>query len=355
MELLTFFLLMGMIPVEKIDAADKPAAPPIERPKHGNDPGMQIVLAHCQIEYDKSTGVGPLLLGSSTGIGKLEELMVQRGSEVKAGDVVGRLYDKEVRMDLKRVQAQLATDVEVRLGELRKKINSSKLDHAKSLTQRNRTFVSDEEMELNQFNLTEAELSLEQAKNVRNLAMISRDRLEIDLHAREITAPHDGMVVEIFKNPGETFIGTEPIIQIVDTTVLRVTGHVDASDTWRVRVGQRVKIFADLNGLVPEIENQEFTGKVVFVDTRIDKESQTFPIMAEVPNRGGLLRSGLECQMIVLLDEIDDSPAASTVPKVAKPLEAKSPSRPITPPAPAVSIDPKKAKPSSTTKPGSSQ
>ena len=141
-------------------------------------------------------------------------------------------------------------------------------------------------------------------------------------------SPHNGVVVDIFKTPGESLSPNEPIVEIVDVDLLRVTGFADASDSWRVIPGQVVKIIPDLNGLAPEIEKQEFPGKVVFVDSRVDKDTQTFRIMAEVANQGGLLRSGLECHMIVYLGESDTPPDQKPLSKGAL-LELKPSSKGI--------------------------
>jgi multidrug efflux pump subunit AcrA (membrane-fusion protein) len=78
---------------------------------------------------------------------------------------------------------------------------------------------------------------------------------------------------------------------------MRVTGYLDAGDAWRVRRGQAARITPELEGGDLPIEREAFAGEVTFVDSEIDPKTQTCRVFAEVENRGGLLRSGLECCM----------------------------------------------------------
>ena len=55
--------------------------------------------------------------------------------------------------------------------------------------------------------------------------------------------------------------------------------------------------FAELEDGDLPIEREVFEGKITFVDSEIDPKTRTCRVFAEVENRGGLLRSGLECQM----------------------------------------------------------
>ncbi|WP_422925743.1 efflux RND transporter periplasmic adaptor subunit [Singulisphaera sp. PoT] len=261
----------------------------------------EIVLPKCAIDYDRVTTLGAhLTVGTA---GTLKDLLVRRGDRVKAGQVIGHLYDDELRIEYKRLKAIAESNVAVKLAESKVTMCDSKLRHSKSLRVRN--LLSDEDMELHQFNLTEARLSLEAAKQEQLLAEHARDRVGADISARELVSPHNGVIVDILKNPGESLPPNEPVVQLVDVDMLRVTGFVDASDSWRVRVGERVQITPDLNGSAPEVEQQIFSGKIVFVDRRIDQTTQTCRIMAEVPNRDTLLRSGLECRMVIFLDKTD--------------------------------------------------
>ncbi len=115
--------------------------------------------------------------------------------------------------------------------------------------------------------------------------------------AREITSPHDGVIVEVYKNVGEVISVGMPIYKVVAIDRMRVTGYLDTGDAWRVGQGQAARVMPELEGGDLPIEREVFEGKITFVDSEIDPKTRTCRVFAEVENRGGLLRSGLECRM----------------------------------------------------------
>jgi multidrug efflux pump subunit AcrA (membrane-fusion protein) len=116
------------------------------------------------------------------------------------------------------------------------------------------------------------------------------------------------MVVEVLKNKGELVGPSEPLFRVVDDTRLRVTGRVNLADYWRVKVGQRVRVWPELDGEDLAVERECFEGRVVFLDRRIDPTTRTATVITEVANRGGMLASGLEARMEILPE--NPAPAA---------------------------------------------
>ena len=99
---------------------------------------------------------------------------------------------------------------------------------------------------------------------------------------------------------------------MVDTERLQITGHVDITDSWRLRIGQSVRVVPEISGADLPVEREVFPGRIVFIDTHIDPMNQTCKVLVNVDNRGGLLRAGLEARM-----EID--PRATADPKAPPP------------------------------------
>ena len=124
-------------------------------------------------------------------------------------------------------------------------------------------------------------------------------RSEAQIKNREIVAPHDGLIVEVFKKPGETVIAGQPVFQVVEADRLRVTAYANLSDYLRIRPGQRIEISLETDALDPEVLRRKFEGKVLFVDKRIDAKSQTCRIVAEVENQDLTLAAGLEARMTI--------------------------------------------------------
>ena len=252
-----------------------------------------ILLKHCTLEYKKTS-----LLGANQ-MGVLEECFVVPGDRVKAGQVLGHLRDEELRADLEARATQAASDIAIRVAQAKHKLAQSQLERTQKLI--NRNFASIEELSIQTQEEEVERLSIEDARQNKRLAELQRKQTAATIRSREIRSPHDGVVVEVLKVPGQAVGATDTVIHVVDPSELRVTGYLDVTDAWRVRPGQAVKIWADISGADLEIENEAFTGKVEFVDILISPESRTCKVTAIVPHRGERLRSGLEARMEINL------------------------------------------------------
>ena len=142
-----------------------------------------------------------------------------------------------------------------------------------------------------------AELGLQAAIQSQRMAEAQLHTAKAMVAAREIVSPHDGIIVEIFKNAGEAIMVSNPIYKVVAIDRMRVTGYLDVGDAWHVHQGQAVRIMPEQEGGDLPIEREVFEGKITFVDSEIDPKTRTCRVFAGVENRDGLLRSGLECRM----------------------------------------------------------
>ncbi len=259
-----------------------------------------ILLKGCTLEYKKTS-----LLGANQP-GVLEECYVAPGDKVKAGQVLGHLRDEEFRAELAARAAQAASDIAIRVAEARHKLAQSQLERTQKLI--NRNFASIEELNIQIQDEVVQRLSIEEARQNKRMAELQRKQMEATIRSREIRSPHDGVVVEVLKVPGQSVSGLDSVLRVVDPSEIRVTGYLDVTDAWRVRSGEAVKIWADIWGAELQIE-EAFTGQVEYVDLLISPENQTCKVTAIVSNREDRLRSGLEVRMEINLGGPGENPA----------------------------------------------
>ena len=60
---------------------------------------QSIVLRRCEIEYKRSSLIGVAHMGTTT-TSILQDCLVRRGDRVKAGQVLGRVMDRDIRAEL---------------------------------------------------------------------------------------------------------------------------------------------------------------------------------------------------------------------------------------------------------------
>jgi RND family efflux transporter MFP subunit len=258
-------------------------------------PGV-ISLRRCTIEYSRSTLVG------SNQYGLIRECLVRPGDRVKGGQVLGRLFDQDALAELEsRTVALEGSQTTILRGEETLEVERTKLRRAGALYDRKALSIQD--LQLQQLAVKTAELGLRAAIEGRRMAEAQLHVAKAMVAAREIVSPHDGIIVEIYKKAGEAITVSIPIFRVVAVDRMRVTGYLDAGDAWRVRRGQAARITPELEGGDLPIEREAFAGEITFVDSEIDPKTQTCRVFAEVENRGGLLRSGLECCMEIDLGD----------------------------------------------------
>lgn len=127
----------------------------------------------------------------------------------------------------------------------------------------------------------------------------------INLKKHQIVSPLGGIVVQLYRKPGEWVKPGEAIARIVRMDTLRVEGFVDASKYLPEDIDDRpVKVIIQR----PNRDPEEFTSKISFVSPVVEASGE-YRVWAEVANRVALgkhwvLRPGMEAAMII------DLPAA---------------------------------------------
>jgi HlyD family secretion protein len=286
-------------------------------------PPEVIPLQKCTVDYARSTLVG------SNQTGLIQECLVRPGDRVKGGQVLGRLFNQDALAELEaRTVALEGSETAIRQREATLEVERTKLRRTGILYNRN-VAVSIQDLQLQQLAVKTAELELQAANQSRRMAEAQLHAAKALVAAREVVSPHDGIIVEIYKNVGEAVMLGIPIYKVDAIDRVRVTGYLDAGDAWRVHQGQAVWITPELEGSDLPIGRKAFAGAITFVDSEIDPKTRTCRIFAEVENRGDLLRSGLDCRMEIDLRNPSGTRAEATGSVPGRPADTEAQPRPV--------------------------
>lgn len=192
--------------------------------------------------------------------GNLTEVLVQSGSRVEQGQVIARLDNDEQKIaaDQARVARESAAQKVTRLTNLRSSTSAADLQDAETA-------------------LKAAELALRNA--------------ELMLSRRDITAPFAGTVGIISVNPGDYVTTTSAIARVDDRSKILVDYWVPERFATNIRVGGEVTATAVAR------PGETFTGTIQAIDNRIDQESRTLRVRAQIENPQDLLRAGMSFQV----------------------------------------------------------
>jgi len=239
--------------------------------------------------------------------GPLVELAAREGSRVKTGDRLGRLDDRDAKLQVDRAQitlrhaeAQAKVKVKLLQAEEALKLAQLELDRATTANQELSGVVSETQLSKLKLELRRAELNVEQATEDRATAAraveAAANELALAERARErrvLVSPMDGTVVEVRRRAGEWLEPGQVVLRLVRDDRLRAIGFVKLD-----------QLAAPLDGgvatlLVPSVGGKEssFTGRVTFVSPEANPINRQVKIIAEFDNASGRLRAGLSAKL----------------------------------------------------------
>ena len=247
--------------------------------------------------------------------GVLSQLLVREGDVVRRDEVIARIDDSQPQMEKRKATAEhdqavakAESDVDVRYAVAAEKVAEAELEKAEASNRLSLKAVT--EVEVSRLRLAEqkSELGIEQAQLERKLSShaaaskgVEVDAAEKAIERRLVTAPLDGVVVQVFPHQGEWMQPGDPLARVVRADKLRVEGYVDSSrfDPDVVR-DRPVTVEVTLADKRSEI----FKGRIVFTSPIVESGGD-YRVWAEVENRQvagsqqWLLRAGQTATMTI--------------------------------------------------------
>jgi len=250
----------------------------------GNALAVDLSQADCVIEphvsIDLSTSVD----------GIVEEVMVDRGDIVHAGDLLVKLESGVEAASVE--QARLRTDqmAQIELAEGRLIFARKKQDRTAQLYTDNA---------VSEFTRDEVILEVQTAELEVKLAIENRERAKLELgraleilKLRTIRSPIDGVVVERLVAKGEA-IGEQQtvLMRLVQIDPLNVELVVPASEFGSIETGMTLTVEPGF-----PVEGTH-SAEIIIIDPIIDASSGTFGVRATLPNPDYKIPAGLICQV----------------------------------------------------------
>ncbi|MDJ0944178.1 MAG: efflux RND transporter periplasmic adaptor subunit [Kiloniellales bacterium] len=194
--------------------------------------------------------------------GRVIEVAVDKGSRVKAGDVIVRLAPEYRPARLQKAKALL--------------------------TQRRIEFEAAEKLAKKGFR---AETNLAAAKAEVEAAEAEVEEAEVALANLVIKAPFDGVIDDRQMEVGDFADVGAVVARIVDLDPILAVGYASQRDIARLQLGSA--------GRIRLVGGPELEGRVRFISAVADPETRTFRIELEADNPGSLIPDGLIAELIL--------------------------------------------------------
>ncbi len=224
--------------------------------------------------------------------GFVETVSVDRGSRVKAGQVLVRLTAPELISQRSQAEAAVRA-AESQLATAKAKLASDQgtFEHMQAAAKtpgvlaENDVAVAGETASADKGLVDAAEENIAAARE--SLKTVSQAEAYLT-----ITAPFDGVVTTRNLHPGALIGpasgggGAQPILQIVDDRRLRLVIPVPEAEVGSMKLRQPVAFS------VPAYPGQTFKAPIARIAEALDEKSRTMPVELDVMNRDGKLAPG---------------------------------------------------------------
>ncbi len=197
--------------------------------------------------------------------GVIDSIQADRGDQVRKGQALATLDQREFQLDLRAAEETLA----VSLADLKRY------------------------EELRRQNLT-SEAEFEQRRSRHELALVELERAKLVIDRSVVRAPFDGIVADRYARVGEKFTLEEskPLFKVMALEPLLARAFLPGTALRAVKVGQEVSVHA------PDFPEALSTGRVSFVSPVLDPGSGTVQVIVRVRrDPKGTLRPGMAVQL----------------------------------------------------------
>ena len=228
--------------------------------------------------------------------GFVKAVSVDRGSRVRAGDVLISLEAPELVAQRAEAQSKLQA-AEAQLSAARSKADADKstfdrLEAASAtpgVVAGNDVTIAEKSADATANQVIAAQQSVEAARQVLNAVRDMEGYLRV-------TAPFAGVVSERNVHPGALVgpsinSGATPLLRVVDTNRLRLVVAVPEAYTAQMTAGAQVPF------TVAAYPGQSFSGKVARIAQAVDVPTRAMAVELDVANGNGRLAPGTFCQV----------------------------------------------------------
>jgi multidrug resistance efflux pump len=244
-------------------------------------------------------------------------LPVEEGFIVIAGQMIGNLDDDDAtaRHDAASLDHQVAqaeyvkAESNVKAAVATEEVAQAELDESIDINERVPNSIPKTQVRRQELTIMRSAMEKDVADRDVEVASLTTDLrqaqvtvAEINLKEHLIVSPLNGVLVQIYRKPGEWVNPGDPIARIVRMDKLHVEGFVDASRYLPEDIGgSEVTITIRRPGREPE----EFKTIISFVSPIVEA-SGDYRVRAEVQNRSSqgrywVLRPGMEAEMRISL------------------------------------------------------
>lgn len=251
--------------------------------------------------------------------GTIAEILVVEGAEVKKGDVIAKLDDRDYQDQYQLAQAKLqeAQDQDITsLLDSELKIKSTEADLEKLRDEYKEMEAipdaySANELKMKKLALDNKEIeykNLQKKYELDKSQGLNQDELQVKMAKENLEdtilyAPVSGFVLGLANKVGESLTDEQDFATIHENNTIKAVTKVIEYDIGRIKAGQKVYV------TVEAIPDKKFTGEVSKINALPTEDSSgliNYSVEITIKDPGSELKDGMTCAVSFVIKEVKD-------------------------------------------------
>lgn len=255
--------------------------------------------------------------------GKIEQLYVNIGQQVKKGELIAEIDSTTQQNDVDIAKAKLSS-YQAQLKAAKTSLNIAEKQYKRMQELKKKNAASDEDLENAQDAFETAQSKVAEIEASLKETEITLSTAETNLGYTKITAPLDGTIVSVPVKVGQTInaaMDTPTIVQIADLDKMEIWIEISEGDIGNIKPGVKVTytVLADMNKVYETTLASIDPALTLLTDDQYTEtvdasEAIYFYGRLQVPNTDGKLRIGMTTQNAIYVESAEN---VLTVPTIA--------------------------------------
>jgi len=277
---LWLFAKVGLVSVVVAGVVSWGRSAPVAVVKHeiGRGEVVAEVMGTGTLETHFRATIGPKISGLIT------EVLVDQGDHVKAGQVLVKLDDRDLKRQVEAAEATVAADeASVKRQEADRVRAGAVLEQAKLYMDRLNAAPGgavsqlDRDKGVEALNVAQAGVASAEAAILEGRKQLIAAERTLDFHRVRlsdavITAPFDGLIVRRDRHPGDIVVPGTSILSLISLSEIWVSAWVDETEMARLKPGQQARVVFRSE---PE---RSYRGEVARLGREADRETREFVV-----------------------------------------------------------------------------
>ena len=241
---------------------------------------------------------GPIIVEDQVDVaaqrdGLISKILAEPGTQVKKGQLLATLDDRQVASDLEAARARTrSTEDDLKNWEAEAKVLDADYARAEKLWEA--SIIPKEQLDHAKYKAESDQWDVKRVSELLTNAKQVEQSLQLELEKTRITAPFDGVVARRYVRAGQSIARNDRLFWVTAVAPLRIRVTLPEKFLGRIKSGALLAITP-----AEDRSSKRYRARVIQVSPVVDPSSDTIEILAELYGDTAGLRPGMRADVHV--------------------------------------------------------